>query len=147
MDNYSKVEQVVHGTSLMCSLQIVSGRRSLLKDALEWRTVGIVICTRDCDSYIGDSRPFRPGCDPHNCFFFFFFFFFIQVCYRWPQKMTCTNFQIFFENFSGSNGRNRREIRAEFFFWYTSEAVIVFKPIDGRFVILWDFFFFEICLW
>ena len=31
--------------------------------------------------HMGNSRPFRPGCDPH-----YFFLFFIQVCYGWPQK-------------------------------------------------------------
>ena len=50
--------------------------------------------------YMGDSRPFRPGCDLH---YFFYLFILIQIYYGWPQKMT---------NFSASNGRNHREIRA-----------------------------------
>ena len=34
------------------------------------------------------------------------------VCYVWPQKNDLHQFADFFENFSGSNGRNRRELRA-----------------------------------
>ena len=49
---------------------------------------------------------------PSLFFFFFFFFFFFQVCYWWPQKNDLQQFSDFFENFPGSNGRNRREIRA-----------------------------------
>ena len=39
-------------------------------------------------------------------------FFLIQLCYGGPQKMTYTNFRIFFENFSGINGQIRRGMRA-----------------------------------
>ena len=53
--------------------------------------------------YKGDSRLFRPG--------FAALFFFIQVCYGWPQKMT-HQVSDFFEKKFGSNGRNRREMRA-----------------------------------
>ena len=55
--------------------------------------------------YMGDFRPFRPGCDPH-------YFFSVQVCYGWAQKNDLHEFSDFFENVSGSNGRNRREIWA-----------------------------------
>ena len=37
--------------------------------------------------YVEHSRPSRPGYTPH--------FFPIHVCYRWPQKITHTNFHIF----------------------------------------------------
>ena len=55
--------------------------------------------------HMGYFRPCRPGSDPH-----YFFFYFIQVCHEWPQKITHTNFQIFF--ISGSNDRNCRGMTA-----------------------------------
>ena len=68
------------------------------------------------------SRPFRPGCDPH--YFFFFFFSFKYVMY--DHKKWLTTIFRFFENFSGSNGRNRREIRAviDSFETYTINSLI-----------------------
>ena len=41
-----------------------------------------------------------------------YIFFFIQVCYGWQRKNDLQQFSDFFENFSGSNCRNRREIWA-----------------------------------
>ena len=39
--------------------------------------------------HMGDSRPFRPGCDPHN------FFFLSKYVMDDHKTMTYTNFQIF----------------------------------------------------
>ena len=80
---------------------------------------------------MGDSRPFRLGCDPY-----FFFFFFIQVCYGCPQKNDLQQFSDFFENFSGSNGRNRREIRAviDSFETYTIHFLMKKKIFETNFI-------------
>ena len=70
---------------------------------------------------MGDSRPYRPGCDSH-----YFSFFFSQECYGWSQKNDLHEFSHFFENFSGSNGRNRCEIRAviDTFWTYTINSLM-----------------------
>ena len=39
--------------------------------------------------HIGDSRPFRPGCDPH--------FFFVLLCCGWPQKNNLHEFSDFWK--------------------------------------------------
>ena len=65
-----------------------------------------------------------------------FFFFFIQVCYRWPQKNDLQQFSDFFKNFSGSNGRNGREIRAviDFFETYTINYLMKKKIFETNFI-------------
>ena len=82
--------------------------------------------------YMRHSRPFRPGCDLH-----YFFFFFIQVCYGWPQKNYLQQLSDFFENFTGSNGRNRREIRAviDSFEIYTINSLMKKKIFETNFII------------
>ena len=67
---------------------------------------------------------------------FFFFFFFIQVCYGWPQKNDLQQFSDFFENFSGSNDRNRREIRAviDSFETYTINSLMKKKIFETNFI-------------
>ena len=54
---------------------------------------------------------FTPGCDPHYFFFFFFFFSFKYVMDD-HKKRDLHLFSDFFENLSGSNGRNHRGMRA-----------------------------------
>ena len=64
--------------------------------------------------HMGDTRPFRPGCDPH---------YFLHDLHE---------FSDFFENFSGSNGWNRREIRVvvDPFETYTINSLMKKKIIE-----------------
>ena len=81
---------------------------------------------------LGDSWPFRPGCDLHYYYYYFFF----QVCYGWPQKHDFHQFSHFFLNFwqqwsksSGHVGRCR-------FFWNLQDKFIDEKKITNLSFIL-----------
>ena len=62
--------------------------------------------------------------------------FFFQVCYGWPQKKVLQQLSDFFENFFGSNGRNRREIRAviDSFKTYTIISLMKKKIFETNFM-------------
>ena len=66
----------------------------------------------------------------------FFFFFFIQLCYGWLQNNDLQQFSDFFETFSGSNGQNRREIRAviDSFETYTINSLMKKKVFETNFI-------------
>ena len=66
-----------------------------------------------------------------------FLILFIQLCYGWPQKDDLQQFPDFFENFFGSHGRNRREIRAviDSFETYTINSLMKKNIFETNFIV------------
>ena len=82
-----------------------------------------------CEKYMEHSRPFRPGCDPR---------FFFHSSMLWMTTKNDKTIFRFFENSSGSEGRDHRGMRAvvDYFKIYIMNSLIKIKKFQMNFIII-----------